>query len=365
MLSEIRKQFNTYDAMAILAFGVFISALFFNQPNWWQAIGFGIFLAVGISAAVHSAEEIAAKLGPALGTLILALAVTIIEVALIVSLMSNRSLEASTIARDTVFAAIMIVTNGIIGVCILLGSLRHKELEFQPMGTSSLLSILVALTAFSFVLPNYTTSSAGPTYTPHQLIFVSIVSLFLYGCLIWAQTKSHKSYFVDLKEAESDSESSKDYVPTRLRAFMSFIILFLSLLTVVGLAKILSPSIEYAVTAAGAPRAAVGILIALLVLAPETFAAVNSARVNQLQTSLNLALGSGAASVALTIPVVSVYSIFTDSPLSLGLDTKSTAFLILTFISGSLTFGVGRSTALHGLVHLMILFAYIALSLMP
>lgn len=365
MFSEFRKQFNTYDVMAIVAFGVFIGALFLSQPAWWMTILFGIFLAVGISAAVHSAEVIAAKLGPSLGTLILALAVTIIEVALIVSLMANNSANASTVARDTVFAAIMIVTNGIIGVCILLGSLRHKELEFQPMGTSSLLSILVALTAFSFILPNYTTSSVGPTYTPSQLIFVSIVSLFLYGCLVWAQTKSHKSYFVALKEDDFENEASKNYVPSSLRAFMSLVILVLALVTVVGLAKILSPSIEHAVDAIGAPRAAVGILIALLVLAPETLAAVHSARVNQLQTSLNLALGSGAASVALTIPVVSMYSIFTDSPLSLGLDTKSTAFLVLTFVAGSLTFGVGRSTALHGIVHLMILFAYVALSLMP
>lgn len=365
MISEIRKHFNSHDAMALVAFGVFVLALLLPNPTWWVAAIFGLFLAVAISAAVHSAEVLAQKLGPSLGTLILALAVTVIEVALIVSLMANKSPESATVARDTVFAAIMIVTNGIIGVCILLGGIRHKELGFQPMGTSALLSILVALSAFSFVLPNYTTSSAGPTYTASQLIFVSVVSLVLYGSLVWAQTKSHKSYFVALKETDLTKEEAESYVPSQLRAWMSFGILLLALVTVVGLAKILSPSIEAAVAAAGAPRAVVGIVIALLVLAPETLAAVNAARVNQLQTSLNLALGSGAASVALTIPVVSVYSIITDSPLSLGLDAKSTALLVLTFVAGSLTFGVGRSTALHGIVHLMILFAYVALALMP
>lgn len=365
LLADVRKQFNIHDAMALVAFGVFILALFLPVPNWWVAAVFGLFLAVGISAAVHGAEVLAAKVGPSLGTLILALAVTVIEVALIVSLMANKSPESATVARDTVFAAIMIVTNGIIGVCILLGGLRHKELGFQPMGTSALLSILVALSAFSFVLPNYTISSAGPTYTSNQLVFVSVVSLILYGALVWAQTKSHKSYFVALQETELTKEEAALYVPSNLRAVLSFGIMVLALVTVVGLAKILSPSIESAVAAAGAPRSVVGILIALLVLAPETLAAVNAARVNQLQTSLNLALGSGAASVALTIPVVSVYSIMTDSPLSLGLDPKSLAFLVLTFVAGSLTFGVGRSTALHGIVHLMILVAYIALSLMP
>lgn len=365
MISEIRKQLNGHDIMALVAFGVFFLALFFPNPSWWMTALFGLFLAVGISAAVHNAEVLAQRLGPSLGTLILALAVTVIEVALIVSLMANESPESATVARDTVFAAIMIVTNGIIGVCIFLGGLKHKELGFQPMGTSALLSILVALSVFSFVLPNYTTSSAGPTYTPSQLIFVSVVSLILYGSLVWAQTKSHKSYFVAIKEADLTRANAESYVPSLLRAWMSFGLLVMALLTVVGLAKILSPSIEAAVAAAGAPRAVVGIVIALLVLAPETFAAVNAARVNQLQTSLNLALGSGAASVALTIPVVSIYSIYTGSPLSLGLDAKSTALLVLTFVAGSLTFGAGRSTALHGIVHLMILFAYVALALMP
>lgn len=364
-MTRFKNLLSVHDYLAFSAVAVFIAAMFMQNTSNFATAVFALFLAVAISAAVHNAEVIAHRLGPSLGTLILALSVTIIEVALIVALMGSSSPEASTVARDTVFAAIMIVTNGILGVCILLGGMRHKELVFQSMGTSSLMGVLATLSALIFVLPNYTTTTVGPTYSANQLVFVSVASLLLYGALVWAQTKSHKSYFEALEPSQMKSLEKANYVPSKARAVLSFGMLLVSLITVVGLAKLLSPAIEQGVAALGAPRVVVGIVIALLVLAPETLAAVNAAKVNQLQTSLNLALGSGAASIALTIPVVSIYSISAGKDLSLGLDPKSTAFLVITFLAASFTLGGGRATTLQGIVHLTIMAAYIVLSFLP
>lgn len=353
------------DLTSALAFAVLLLSFIVPFDNFWMISIAGLFLGLGISSAVHSAEVVAQRVGPSLGTLILALAVTIIEVALIVSLMGHQAEGSDKIARDTVFAAIMIVTNGIIGMCILLGGIRHKELTFQTMGTSALLAVLAVLSVLTLVLPNFTTSATGPTYSAGQLIFVSITSILLYGALVFAQTKTHKNYFEAIPDDQIETLEKTAIIPTKTRTIFSFATLILSLVAVVGLAKILSPSIEAAIVYIGAPKSVVGIIVALLVLAPETFAAVNAARINQLQTSLNLALGSGAASIALTIPVVSVYSLMANQSLTLGLDSKSLIFLVTTFVAGGLTFGGGRSTALHGIVHLVILAAYLALSFMP
>lgn len=361
-LKNLTKNLETNDLLAIVCFSALISTLFLPLNGGLIAFVAVLFLAVGISSAVHSAEVIADRVGPSLGTLILALSVTVIEVGLIVSLMSNQTADSPQIARDTVFAALMIVTNGIIGISILIGGLKHKELSFHALGTSALLGVLAVLATLTLVLPHFTTSSPGPTYSTGQLIFASVTSLALYGALVWSQTRSHKSFF---EAPEASSSKSTKQTPSKTRAGMSFISLLLSLTAVVGLAKILSPHIEGAITAIGAPKTIVGIIIALLVLAPESLAAMKAAKINQLQTSLNLALGSGAASIALTIPAVSFYSIVFDQPLTLGLDSKGLIFLILTFLAGSFTFGSGRTTSLHGLVHLVIMASYLAISFMP
>jgi Ca2+:H+ antiporter len=279
--------------------------------------------------------------------------------------MSNDTPDSATIARDTVFAAVMIVTNGIIGICILVGGLKHEELGFRTRGTTSLLSVLAVLSVLTMVLPNFTQSTPGPTYSTGQLIFASVVCIGLYGILVWAQTKSHRSYFENTSDDQIKDLVDLHLTPTKTRAALSFVGLIMSLIAVVGLAKLLSPSIVSTISWLGAPKAVVGIVIALLVLAPETFAAINSAKTNQLQTSLNLALGSGAASIALTIPAVSVYSIVYGRSLSLGLDPKSIIFLFTTFIAAGFTFASGRTTPLHGIVHLVILVSYIAITFMP
>lgn len=323
------------------------------------------FLAVSVMMAVHHAAVIAVRVGPSLGALILALSVTVIEVGLIVSLMANNTPDSVIVARDTVFSAVIIVTNGIMGFCLLIGGLKYRELGFHVGGASSLLAVMVVLCGLTLVMPNYTTSTGLGTYTTSQLLFASAACLVLYFSLVFSQTVTHKDYYEPLSTSDEEKLEAAEYRPSKAQALVSFAGLALTLTVVIGLAKALSPSIEAGVTAIGAPRAIVGIVIALLVLAPETWAAISAARANQLQTSLNLALGSGAASIALTVPAVSVYSILNNQQLVLGLDTKGTVFLVMTFIVCGLTMGGGRATALMGIVHLVILFTFLTLNLVP
>jgi len=330
----------------------------------WIALAIAA-LGISVTTAVHHAEVIAARVGPTLGAIVLALAVTVIEVGLIVSMMMNDTPDAAIVARDTVYAAVIIVTNGILGVCLLVGGLRYKELGFHAGGTNSLLAVLAVLSGLTLVLPNYTTSTPGPIYNTAQLVFASVVSFALYGCLLFAQTKTHKDYFMPPDPGDGSIPPEAHAVPTWSMAWLSFACLVLSLVSVIGLAKTLSPAIEAGITAVGAPVETVGIVIALLVLAPEAFSAISAARQNHLQTSLNLALGSGAASIALTIPTVSAFAIFTGRPLVLGLDAKNVVFLALTFVTSGLTLGRGSSTALQGLTHLALLCAFIAFSFIP
>jgi len=324
-----------------------------------------VVLASAVVTSVHHAEVMAARLGPSLGAIVLALAVTVIEVGLIVSMMTNDTPDSAVVARDTVFAAVIIVTNGILGVCLFVGGLRKREMAFHTGGTSSLLAVLAVLSGLTLVLPNFTTSSAGGTYTTPQLVFASVAALALYGCLLFAQTRTHKDYFETPSDGDDAAPDVSHTAPTRRGAWLAFVALLMSLCAVIGFAKTLSPAIEAGVLALGAPRATVGIVIALLVLAPETWAAVSAARDNRLQTSLNLALGSGAASIALTIPVVAAFVISTGRPLVLGLEPKSLAFLVLTFLTSGLTLGRGSTTALQGLIHLVLLGAFLALSFLP
>ncbi len=341
---------------------VLIGSVAYGTAAFWVQGLAMLFLGASVLTAVHHAEVVAHRVGPSLGALILALAVTVIEVGLIVSLMSNDSADSPTVARDTVFSAVIIVTNGIVGVCLLLGGLRHRELGFQIQGASSLLAVLAVLAGLTMVLPNFTTSTVGSTYSFGQLIFVSLACLLLYGLLVFFQTISHKDYF---EPRPIETLVPHMSTPSLRLTWLSFAGLMISLTAVIGFAKVLSPAIEAGVTALNAPRIVVGIVIALLVLLPETWAAISAARANQLQTSLNLALGSGAASIALTIPVVAAFSIMTERKLALGLDSKGMAFLLLTFILGGLTLGTGRTTALQGATHLVLLMAYLVMSFIP
>ena len=316
-----------------------------------------------VIAAVHHAEVVAHRVGEPFGTLVLAVAITVIEVALIVSLMLAGGADKATLPRDTIYSAVMIICTGVVGICLLAGGLSHHEQTFRLDGTNSALAALVALAGLSLVLPTFTTSSPVGTYTLSQLAFVAVSSLALWAVFVFIQTVRHRDYF--LPQQDTADESVHASPPSARLALASFALLLVALVVVVGLAKQLSPSIEQAVVAAGAPRSVVGITIALLVLLPETWAAVRAAMANRLQTSMNLALGSALASIGLTIPAVVVTATVLDLPLVLGLDPKELVLLALVFLVSAITLGTGRTNVMQGAVHLVLFAAFLFLSLVP
>jgi Ca2+:H+ antiporter len=316
-----------------------------------------------VQAAVYHAEVVAHRTGEPFGTLVLALAVTVIEVSLIVSMMLAGGPDKAPLARDTIYAAVMIICNGVVGLCLLVGGLRHHEQAYRIEGASSSLAALVALATLSLVLPSFTTSSAGNTYTGSQLAFAAVASLALWAVFVFVQTVRHRDYF--LPPGQPSNEQVHAAPPSNALAWASFGLLLVALVAVVGLAKVLSPSIEAAVAASGAPKTVIGIAIALLVLLPETVAAVRAAHVNRLQTSFNLAYGSALASIGLTIPVVAAASVWMDLPLVLGLEPKDLVLLTLTFVVSAITLTYGRTHMMHGAVHLVIFAAFAFLALVP
>jgi Ca2+:H+ antiporter len=320
-------------------------------------------LAGSVFAAVHHAEVVAHRVGEPYGTLVLALAVTLIEVALIVSLMIAGGTEAAALARDTAFAAVMIILNGIIGLCLLLGGLKHREQTFSLDGVSAALVALAAIVILALVFPNYTVTTPGPYYSPSQLMLIAVVSLAIYGAFVFAQTIGHRGIFV---EDEPATEAPHHALrPSNRVTAVSAILLIACLTAVVLLAKKLAPSLESAVSIVGAPDALVGVIIAAIVLLPEGLAALRAARANRLQTSLNLALGSALASIGLTIPVVSVLSLYMHTELVLGIDTKSTVLLMLSLFITAIALRTGRTIVLHGIVLLVIFVVYLFTTVVP
>lgn len=317
-----------------------------------------------VLAAVHHAEFVAHRVGEPFGTFLLAIAVTVIEVGLILTLMAAAGENAATLTRDTVFAAVMIILNGLVGICILIGAIRHREQAFQQTGVSASLATLCALTVLTLVLPNFTLSEPGPFYSMSQLVFVAVVSFLLYVTFVSVQTVRHRDYFLPPRPVAADLEVHAA-PPTIQRTLWSAALMVACLGAVVLLAKMLAPSVEAAVAALGAPRAVVGVVIAMLVLLPECLAAVRAALGNRLQTSLNLGLGSALATIGLTIPAVATFSLFVQLPIALGLDDKSVVLLVLTLLVSSLSLGTGRTTILQGAVHLVIFSVYLFTTVVP
>lgn len=335
------------------------------------AVGVGPLLAVlcgailvgAVIAAVHHAEVVAHRVGEPLGTLVLALAVTAIETALILSMMIAGGAEMAVLPRDAIYAAVMIICNGVVGICILLGGLAHREQTFRVEGAGAGLAALIVMSSLTLVLPVFTTSTAAGTYSSSQLVFVAVASAALWAIFIFIQTVRHRDYFIPVTDPANPEVHAAP--PTDREAWVSFGLLLLSLVAVVGLAKMLSPTIERAVEAVNAPRAVVGIVIAALVLLPEMSAAVRAARADRLQSSMNLAIGSALACIGLTVPVVVLASITFDLPLVLGLEPKDMAMLAVTFLMGTVTLGTGRTYIMQGAVHLVLFGAFIFLALVP
>jgi Ca2+:H+ antiporter len=325
-----------------------------------------LLLAGAVLAAVHHAEVIAHRVGEPFGSLVLAVAVTVIEVGLIVMLMLSGGPSTSSLARDTVFAAVMITTTGIVGLSLLVGSMRYGVTMFNAEGSGAALATVAMLATLSLVLPTFTTSQPGPEFSPAQLTFAALASLSLYVAYVLTQTVRHRDFFlpVDLNGELMDEESHAD-PPTARAALTSVGLLLVALVAVVGLAKVESPAIEDAVAAAGFPHSFVGVVIALLVLLPETLAAVRAASRGRIQTSLNLAYGSAIASIGLTIPAIALLSVWLEGPLLLGLGSTQLVLLALTVVVSVLTVVPGRATRLQASVHLVLFAAFVFLAINP
>lgn len=363
---KLASRLPTWSILAPMAAGLVLTWVLtgHHTTQWWLFEALVVMgLVAGIIAAVFHAEVVAHRVGEPYGTLVLALAVTSIEVALIVSLMIAGGEAASGLARDTVFASVMIILNGMVGICLLSGGRRHGEQTFGLFGVSASLATLAAISVLTLVLPNYTTTTAGPFYSSSQLTFIAIVSLVLYGTFVMIQTVKHRDYFLPVKSAADEAVHAKP--PSNKTAILSVTLLLACLGSVVLLAKTLSPALEAAVADMGAPQTLVGIIIAAVVLLPESIAAYQAARANRLQTSLNLALGSALASIGLTIPAVAIVSLMTGWSLTLGIDAKSTVLLLLSLLVASLSLGTGRTTVMQGTVHLVIFAVYLFTAVVP
>jgi Ca2+:H+ antiporter len=317
----------------------------------------GLLLGGSVFAAVHHAEVLALRLGEPFGSILLAVAVTVIEVGLIVSIMLSGAEGSDRVARDAVFAAVMIVLNGVVGLCLVLGAGRHFEQTFQLQGASSALAVLGTLATLALILPDFTEAVPGPSYSTFQLETVGLASLVLWGVFVFVQTIKHRDYFLDAP----DDPGEADEVPGALTALLSLALLIVSLSAVVLLAKTLS----YPVDAAGLPKAFVGVVIAVIVLMPEGLAATKSALRNRLQNSINLALGSAIASIGLTIPTVAIVALLLNRQIALGVSTTDITLLLLTLFISTLTLGTGRTTVLQGAVHLVIFVAFLLVSAVP
>lgn len=327
-----------------------------------------LFLIGAVVAAVHHAEVVAHRVGEPFGSLVLAAAVTVIEVALIVELMASGGNEATTLARDTAFAAVMITTNGIAGLSLLLGSRRYGVTLFNAEGSGAALATLTTLATLSLVLPTFTTSEPGNEFSPGQLAFAAVASLLLYLLFVFTQTVRHRDFFLPIAQKGQkrlfEDESHAD-PPSGRAALTSLGLMLGALVAVVGLAEEEAPAVEHAVTAVGLPQTFVGVVIAALVLLPETLAAVRAARQGRIQISLNLAYGSALASIGLTIPAIALASIWIKGPLALGLGPTQLVLLALTVVISMLTVVPGRATRLQGEVHLVLLAAYVFLAISP
>src|SRR5438477_1812009 len=335
--------------------------------NFAPTVGVLLFAAVLLSilfgtvfAAVHHAEVIAEEIGEPFGTLLLTLAVTLIEVALIETIMLG-DIEVPALARDTVFAVVMIVCNGLVGVCIFIGGLRYREQDFQVSGANIYLSMLFVMATITLIMPNYTLTAPGPVYSTVQLGFVSVATILLYGVFLYTQTIRHRDYFVG---GGSETSHGAEPMSDKMLA-LSVGLLLLSLLAVVLLAKKFSLVVDIGIASIGAPPAFAGVLVALLILLPEGVAAISAARKNDLQKSINLALGSSLATIGLTIPAVAVAAYALDMQLVLGLSTQDMVILLLTFTLSMLTFGTGRTNILFGMVHMVVFAVFVFMVFVP
>ncbi len=323
-----------------------------------------VALVAAVGVGVHHAEVIAHRVGEPYGTLVLALSVTVIEAALIISMMIVGGEKSASVARDAIYAAVMVIVTGVVGLCLLVGGWRHREQTFRLEGANAGMAALAVMAGLVLVMPSLTVSAPGVQFSGSQMAFVAFGSLALWLAFIFFQTVRHREFFLpeDVQHAHDHSDSD---APSTQSAFISFGLLLVALVSVVGLAKLMSPSLEKLVSDWDLPKAVVGVVIAVVVLLPESYAAVRAARANRLQTSMNLAIGSALACIGLTVPVVVVAAQWLNLPLNLGLAPKDIGILILTFLMSAFTLGAGRTNFMQGAVHVVMFAAFLFFTLVP
>jgi len=346
--------------LPILAVVAFFLHYYFESGFFYFLMG--VILIGSVLAAVVHAETIAHQVGEPMGSVVLAIAVTVIEVSLIVSLTLGAKTADSTLARDAVFAAVMIILNAMIGISVLIGGFKFKEQYFTLQGVNTALTALVVISILTLILPNYTSSVPGPFYNTEQLIFVAIVTVLMYGTFLVVQNFKHRSYFLDDNEANLEEDQVK---PGKKAALFSLIFLLICLAGVVLLAESLDPKVKQWLESIGAPHALLGVIIAAIVLLPEGISAIKASMNNNLQKSLNLSLGSALASIGLTIPTVSVLAVVTNTPMTLGIDVKSSVLFFLSLFVIILSLRTGRTSILQGVALLIIFLVYIFMIITP
>jgi Ca2+:H+ antiporter len=339
-----------------------------SHPHGLVVAVIGVLLIGAVLAAVHHAEVVAHQVGEPFGSLLLAVSVTVIEVGLIVMLMTSGGSGSDALARDTVFSAVMICINGIAGAALLVSALRHRHAVFNPEGSGAALATVATIAVICLALPTFTTSHPGAQFSGAQLAFAAVASLAVYVLFVFTQTVRHRDFFLpvaaDGTVRDLDGDDHAD--PPGVRAaLISGLVLVGALVAVVGLAKVESKAIEDGVDALGMPEGVVGVVIALLVLLPESIAAIRQALAERVQISLNLAYGSAMASIGLTIPAIAVASIWLDGPLTLGLEPTQMVLLAISLVVATLTIVPGRAKTLHGGLHLVLFAAFLFLAANP
>ena len=365
MAAKFRSLRRSYFAVPVAAL---IALAFSWERNlqWPILMALGAVLVLTVFVAVHHAEVVALRVGEPFGSLILAFTVTVIEVGMIVVLMLDNLAAGQDLARDTVFSAVMITANGFVGIALLVKTLKQRVAEFNPEGVGIALATLAALSVLSLVLPSLTVSSPGPTFTTTQLVFAAAVSLLLYLTFVFMQTVRHRNYFLPVPKPNSTPALNQHVEPPSKRlAWASFAALAVSLVAVVGLAKVTSPLIKNVVDDLGLPQLVIAVSIALIVLAPEGISAIKAARFGRTQTSLNLAYGSALASIGLTVPVIAIFSMVFNYQVNLGLNPAEIALLFLTFIVSTVTVVSGRASLMQAVLHLAIFGSFLMLVFSP
>jgi len=335
-----------------------------SHPIWFSLILGWLLLIIlsSIFAVVRHAESLAEKLGEPLGTLILTLSVTSIEVMIIIATMSTGK-GSPTLARDAMFAVIMIALNGTVGLTLLIGGLKYKEQDYNLQGASSFLAVILPLAVIGLVLPNYTSSAPDQTFSSIQAAFLIIVSVALYGVFLTIQNGRHRVYFRTARPTTEAKDAKRKWrVVNEAHSFPYHVLLLLAYMgPLVILTQHLAVPIDFTIRVLGAPVALAGFLIALLVLAPESLAAVRAALANDLQRSVNILLGSVLATIGLTIPAVLTFGLLFHKQIILGLEPIDVTMLSLTLVLSTMTFSSSRTNVLLGAVHLLLFFAYLLL----